>query len=140
MGEYLFPVEKVTSYFKSIKSKEDLQKFFTRHLAQEFAKTKLMTTLMIALESPKEQSSFTEITLPELSRIKKEAQDFRQRLSFAHDQKRRSLSEQVTHIGWLMPRENEHLLYSNGYQRLITLYLHTAVSKMCSLLIRLKIS
>ena len=27
MGEYLFPVEKVTSYFKSIKSKDDLQKF-----------------------------------------------------------------------------------------------------------------
>ena len=27
MGEYLFPVEKVTSYFKSINSKKDLQKF-----------------------------------------------------------------------------------------------------------------
>ena len=27
MGEYLFPVEKVTGYFKSIKSKSDLQKF-----------------------------------------------------------------------------------------------------------------
>ena len=26
MGEYLFPIEKVTSYFKSIKSKNDLQK------------------------------------------------------------------------------------------------------------------
>ena len=37
MGEYLFPVEKVTSYFKSIKSKKDLQKFIQQrsaHVAQ----------------------------------------------------------------------------------------------------------
>ena len=37
MGEYLFPVEKVTSYFKSIKSKSDLQKFIQQrsaHVAQ----------------------------------------------------------------------------------------------------------
>ena len=37
MGEYLFPVEKVTSYFKSIKSKNDLQKFIQQrsaHVAQ----------------------------------------------------------------------------------------------------------
>ena len=27
MGEYLFPIEKVTSYFKSINSKKDLQNF-----------------------------------------------------------------------------------------------------------------
>ena len=37
MGEYLFPIEKVTSYFKSIKSKNDLQKFIQQrsaHVAQ----------------------------------------------------------------------------------------------------------
>ena len=37
MGEYLFPIEKVTSYFKSIKSKSDLQKFIQQrsaHVAQ----------------------------------------------------------------------------------------------------------
>ena len=33
MGEYLFPLEKVTSYFKSIKSKEDLQKFIQQRSA-----------------------------------------------------------------------------------------------------------
>ena len=33
MGEYLFPVEKVTSYFKSIKSKNDLQKFIQQRSA-----------------------------------------------------------------------------------------------------------
>ena len=33
MGEYLFPVEKLTSYFKSIKSKEDLQKFIQQRSA-----------------------------------------------------------------------------------------------------------
>ena len=33
MGEYLFPVEKVTSYFKSIKSKRDLQKFIQQRSA-----------------------------------------------------------------------------------------------------------
>ena len=33
MGEYLFPVEKVTSYFNSIKSKEDLQKFIQQRSA-----------------------------------------------------------------------------------------------------------
>ena len=33
MGEYLFPVEKVTSYFKSIKSKDDLQKFIQQRSA-----------------------------------------------------------------------------------------------------------
>ena len=33
MGEYLFPVEKVTSYFKSIKSKIDLQKFIQQRSA-----------------------------------------------------------------------------------------------------------
>ena len=33
MGEYLFPVEKVTSYFKIIKSKEDLQKFIQQRSA-----------------------------------------------------------------------------------------------------------
>ena len=32
-GEYLFPVEKVTSYFKSIKSKSDLQKFIQQRSA-----------------------------------------------------------------------------------------------------------
>jgi hypothetical protein len=31
--EYLFPVEKLTSYFKSIKSKEDLQKFIQQRSA-----------------------------------------------------------------------------------------------------------
>ena len=31
--EYLFPVEKVTSYFKSIKSKSDLQKFIQQRSA-----------------------------------------------------------------------------------------------------------
>ncbi len=37
MGEYLFPIEKVTSYFKSVKSKSDLQKFIQQrsaHVAQ----------------------------------------------------------------------------------------------------------
>tara|TARA_Y100000768_G_scaffold343397_1_gene289032 strand:- start:477 stop:1064 length:588 start_codon:yes stop_codon:yes gene_type:complete len=33
MGEYLFPVEKVTSYFTSIKSKSDLQKFIQQRSA-----------------------------------------------------------------------------------------------------------
>ncbi len=33
MGEYLFPVEKVTSYFKNIKSKNDLQKFIQQRSA-----------------------------------------------------------------------------------------------------------
>jgi hypothetical protein len=33
MREYLFPIEKVTSYFKSIKSKEDLQKFIQQRSA-----------------------------------------------------------------------------------------------------------
>ena len=33
MKEYLFPVEKVTSYFKSIKSKGDLQKFIQQRSA-----------------------------------------------------------------------------------------------------------
>ena len=33
MGEYLFPIEKVSSYFKSIKSKEDLQKFIQQRSA-----------------------------------------------------------------------------------------------------------
>ena len=33
MGEYLFPVEKVTSYFKSIKTKSDLQKFIQQRSA-----------------------------------------------------------------------------------------------------------
>ena len=33
MSEYLFPIEKVTSYFKSIKSKEDLQKFIQQRSA-----------------------------------------------------------------------------------------------------------
>ena len=33
IGEYLFPVEKVTSYFKSIKSKNDLQKFIQQRSA-----------------------------------------------------------------------------------------------------------
>ena len=33
MREYLFPVEKVTSYFKSIKSKSDLQKFIQQRSA-----------------------------------------------------------------------------------------------------------
>ena len=33
MGEYLFPIEKVASYFKSIKSKSDLQKFIQQRSA-----------------------------------------------------------------------------------------------------------
>ena len=33
IGEYLFPVEKITSYFKSINSKEDLQKFIQQRSA-----------------------------------------------------------------------------------------------------------
>ena len=33
MREYLFPVEKITSYFKSINSKEDLQKFIQQRSA-----------------------------------------------------------------------------------------------------------
>ena len=33
MGEYLLPVEKVTSYFKSINSKKDLQKFIQQRSA-----------------------------------------------------------------------------------------------------------
>ena len=33
MGEYLFPIEKLTSYFKSIKSKSDLQKFIRQRSA-----------------------------------------------------------------------------------------------------------
>ena len=33
MREYLFPIEKVTSYFKSINSKEDLQKFIQQRSA-----------------------------------------------------------------------------------------------------------
>ena len=33
MKEYLFPVEKITSYFKNINSKEDLQKFIQQRSA-----------------------------------------------------------------------------------------------------------
>ena len=33
MGEYLFPIEKVTSYFKNIKTKSDLQKFIQQRSA-----------------------------------------------------------------------------------------------------------
>ena len=33
MGEYLFPIEKVTSYFKSISTEEDLQKFIQQRSA-----------------------------------------------------------------------------------------------------------
>ena len=33
MREYLFPIEKVTSYFKNISSKEDLQKFIQQRSA-----------------------------------------------------------------------------------------------------------
>ena len=33
MREYLFPIEKVTSYFKSINSKKDLQKFIQQRSA-----------------------------------------------------------------------------------------------------------
>ena len=33
MGEYLFPIEKVTSYFKSINSKKDLQNFIQQRSA-----------------------------------------------------------------------------------------------------------
>ena len=33
MGEYLFPIEKVTSYFKSVNSKKDLQKFIQQRSA-----------------------------------------------------------------------------------------------------------
>ena len=33
MKEYLFPIEKVTSYFKSINSKQDLQKFIQQRSA-----------------------------------------------------------------------------------------------------------
>ena len=33
MREYLFPIEKVTSYFKSISSKQDLQKFIQQRSA-----------------------------------------------------------------------------------------------------------
>ena len=33
MGEYLFPIEKITSHFKSIKSKKDLQKFIQQRSA-----------------------------------------------------------------------------------------------------------
>ena len=33
MGEYLFPIEKVTSYFKSINSESDLQKFIQQRSA-----------------------------------------------------------------------------------------------------------
>ena len=33
IGEYLFPLEKVTSYFKNIKSKSDLQKFIQQRSA-----------------------------------------------------------------------------------------------------------
>ena len=33
MREYLFPIVKITSYFKSINSKEDLQKFIQQRSA-----------------------------------------------------------------------------------------------------------
>ena len=33
MKEYLFPIEKVTSYFKNINSKQDLQKFIQQRSA-----------------------------------------------------------------------------------------------------------
>ncbi len=48
MGEYLFPVEKVTSYFKSIKSKSDLQKFIQQrsaHVTQTTLYGYLMTRI-----------------------------------------------------------------------------------------------
>ena len=58
MGEYLFPVEKVTSYFKSIKSKSDLQKFIQQrsaHVTQTtlygYLKTRMGTRYVLHFEN-----------------------------------------------------------------------------------------
>ena len=60
MGEYLFPIEKVTSYFKSINSKEDLQKFIQQrsaHVTQNtlygYLKTRIGTRYVAMLDDEK---------------------------------------------------------------------------------------
>ena len=64
MGEYLFPVEKVTSYFKSINSKEDLQKFIQQrsaHVTQNtlygYLKTRIGTRYVLMLDDEKYSES-----------------------------------------------------------------------------------
>ena len=58
MREYLFPVEKLTSYFKSINSKEDLQKFIQQrsaHITQNtlygYLKTRMGTRYVLHFEN-----------------------------------------------------------------------------------------
>ena len=57
MKEYLFPIEKVTSYFKNISSKEDLQKFIqqrsahiTRNTLYGYLKTRMGHKFTIMVE------------------------------------------------------------------------------------------
>ena len=63
MGEYLFPVEKVTSYFKSIKSKKDLQKFIQQrsaHVTQTTLYGYLKTRIGVKFTAMVEDDVFSE--------------------------------------------------------------------------------
>ena len=63
MGEYLFPVEKVTSYFKSIKSKSDLQKFIQQrsaHVTQTTLYGYLKTRIGVKYTAMVEDEVFSE--------------------------------------------------------------------------------
>ena len=64
MGEYLFPIEKVTSYFKNIKTKSDLQKFIQQrsaHVTQNtlygYLKTRIGTRYVLMLDDEKYSES-----------------------------------------------------------------------------------
>ena len=62
MGEYLFPVEKVTSYFKSIKSKKDLQKFIQQrsaHVTQTTLYGYLKTRIGVKFTAMVEDDAFS---------------------------------------------------------------------------------
>ena len=62
MGEYLFPVEKVTSYFKSINSKKDLQKFIQQrsaHVTQTTLYGYLKTRIGVKFTAMVEDDAFS---------------------------------------------------------------------------------
>ena len=63
MGEYLFPVEKVSSYFKSIKSRSDLQKFIQQrsaHVTQTTLYGYLKTRIGVKYTAMVEDEVFSE--------------------------------------------------------------------------------
>ena len=68
MGEYFFPLKKITSKFKSINSKEDLQNFVQEraaHVTQTtlygYLKTRIGTRYVAMLEDEKFAEAFTQI-------------------------------------------------------------------------------